>query len=54
MKEFFYMGGYGFYVWTSYAVAAVILIANILIPKYQHKAILKTIAKKIQRAEQLK
>ena len=30
--EFFAMGGYAFYVWTSYGLAAVILIANLLAP----------------------
>lgn len=48
------MGGYALYVWVSYGVAAVILIANIVLPKYQHKMMLKTLTKKMQRAEQLK
>jgi heme exporter protein D len=30
MAEFFAMGGYGFYVWWSYGVAAVAVIAEIL------------------------
>jgi heme exporter protein D len=30
MSEFFAMGGYGFYVWWSYGVAAVAVIAEIL------------------------
>lgn len=54
MKEFFYMGGYGLYVWPSYAVAAVILMANVLIPKYRHRMLVKSLAKKLKRAEQLK
>jgi len=54
MKEFLYMGGYGFYVWGSYAIAAVVLIANIVLPKYQHKTILKKLTRKLHRAEQLK
>ena len=48
------MGGYALYVWGSYGLAAVILIGNIVLPKYQHKVMLKTLAKKMQRAEQLK
>lgn len=32
MSEFFHMGGYAFYVWMSYAIAAVIMAANLLIP----------------------
>ena len=26
------MGGYGFYVWSSYAIAAIVLIANVIAP----------------------
>lgn len=54
MSDFFHMGGYALYVWASYAVAAVILVANIILPKYQHKKMLKTLRKKMQRAEQFK
>ncbi len=32
INEFLHMGGYAFYVWTSYGLAAVILIANLLAP----------------------
>ncbi len=32
VSEFFNMGGYAFYVWTSYALAGVILLANVLMP----------------------
>ncbi|MEO6696573.1 MAG: heme exporter protein CcmD [Gammaproteobacteria bacterium] len=30
IAEFFHMGGYGFYVWGSYAVALVVLSVNIV------------------------
>lgn len=36
-QEFFNMGGYGFYVWTSYAVTIVVLLANVIITRLQHK-----------------
>ncbi len=32
LTEFLHMGGYAFYVWTSYGLTAVILIANLLVP----------------------
>ena len=32
MYEFFHMGGYAFYVWTSYAISAVVLAANVALP----------------------
>jgi len=38
-SEFFHMGGYGFYVWTSYAFAAVILILNLYLPLRRRKSV---------------
>jgi heme exporter protein D len=38
-SEFFSMGGYGFYVWTSYAFAALILIFNLYLPLRRHKSV---------------
>ncbi len=32
VQEFFHMGGYAFYVWTSYALTAVVLIFNVVQP----------------------
>ena len=37
MNEFFYMGGYAFHVWTSYALALVVLLVNIIGPNLKHK-----------------
>jgi len=37
MSEFLNMGGYAFYVWTSYAFAMVILLVNIINPRRKHK-----------------
>jgi len=36
---FFAMGGYGLYVWGSYAVAAVVLIANIWAARRREKSV---------------
>ena len=30
-NEFFYMGGYAFYVWGSYGVTAALLLAEVLL-----------------------
>jgi len=30
MTEFFAMGGYGFYVWSAYAVTAIAVVAEVL------------------------
>ncbi len=37
LEEFFNMGGYAFYVWTSYGVTLCVLLANIIIPIVQRK-----------------
>lgn len=41
MSEFFAMGGYGFYVWSSFALTAVIIFINIIQPIMHHSAALK-------------
>jgi heme exporter protein D len=48
-QEFLAMGGYGFYVWTSYGIATIILIANIVIPIAQRKSFLRQQALKQKR-----
>jgi heme exporter protein D len=37
MSEFLYMGGYAFNVWTSYGLAFLILVINIVGPSLGHK-----------------
>ena len=36
-SEFLAMGGYGLYVWGSYAVTAVVLILNVLAARIREK-----------------
>ncbi|MEN8167986.1 MAG: heme exporter protein CcmD [Pseudomonadota bacterium] len=50
MSEFFAMGGYGAYIWPSYALAFIILVANIVAPMLQRKKTVTDIARKIRRA----
>lgn len=35
-SEFFAMGGYGLYVWGSYAVAAVVMVLEPLLARHRH------------------
>ncbi len=49
--EFLAMGGYGFYVWTSYAIGFVVLVLNIIIPLMQRKQLLRELALKQKRAQ---
>jgi len=51
LQEFLAMGGYGFYVWTSYGIAAIILVVNILLPILQRKSFLRQQALKQKRQE---
>ncbi len=51
MAEFFNMGGYAFFVWMSYGLAALILILNILIPKWQHKTIVNRLTDTFKRQD---
>jgi heme exporter protein D len=50
LNEFFHMGGYGFYVWTSYGIALFVLLLNIILPARHHRKLLTDIARKARRA----
>ena len=49
LQEFFAMGGYAFYVWTSYGICFVVLLANIVLPIVQRRQLLRQLARKQQR-----
>ena len=51
MSEFLHMGGYAFFVWTSYGVATIILIANIIAPMRRKKALMRTINRNLRREQ---
>ncbi len=51
MNEFFHMGGYAFYVWTSYGLVLIVLLANLIIPFKQEQTILRTLARKLRRKQ---
>ena len=50
LTEFFHMGGYGFYVWTSYGLAMIVLLLNVILPIRQRKKLLNDIARTTRRA----
>lgn len=39
MTEFFHMGGYAFFVWTSYAIVLVLFIYQFISPVVQHRGL---------------
>lgn len=50
MKEFLAMGGYAFYVWTSYGLALVVLVANLVAPFMLRRKLLGDIARRLRRS----
>lgn len=43
MIEFFHMGGYGFYVWMSMGMTALLMLGDIFFVRQQRKQLLKQI-----------
>jgi heme exporter protein D len=54
MGEFFHMGGYAFYVWTSYGLALIVLLANVLAPLRQRRKILADLTRRERRERNMK
>lgn len=54
LNEFFNMGGYAFFVWTSYGITLVILLANILSPFMQRRRLLADLARRARREARMK
>lgn len=48
-SEFFNMGGYAFYVWTSYALFLIVIVANIISPVIHRKKVISRIKRAIKR-----
>ncbi|NOR43018.1 MAG: heme exporter protein CcmD [Gammaproteobacteria bacterium] len=48
-SEFFNMGGYAFFVWTSYALTLVVIVLNIVSPMLQRKKTIARIKRAIKR-----
>ncbi len=48
-SEFFHMGGYAFFVWTSYALTLIVIVANIVAPIIQRKKVIARIKRAIKR-----
>lgn len=49
VQEFFHMGGYAFYVWTSYGLALVILLFNLINPWLRHRQVRQDLARRERR-----
>lgn len=49
LTEFLHMGGYGFYVWTSYGLTLVVLVINVLIPIWRRQKLIADFARRLRR-----
>lgn len=54
ISAFFAMGGYGFYVWLSYGVSALLLAILVINSLARNKGIKKQIAQKQKREQKLR
>lgn len=52
-NDFFNMGGYGFYVWLSYGISLVAIVALIVQTIKQHKTVLQSVLREAQREVRL-
>ena len=48
--DFWHMGGYGFYVWTSWSLTATVMLALVIAAKYRKRKLIKTLSENIRRA----
>ena len=51
MNEFLEMGGYAFYVWSSYGISLIILLINVYLPLQREKKIIQSITEKNKQAK---
>ena len=49
LMEFLNMGGYASFVWPAYLITAVVLIANILLPRIRHRRQRESLATRTQK-----
>ena len=52
LQEFLHMGGYAGYVWSSYAIALVVLVANVVLPILGRRRLLAQLARRLRRERQ--
>ena len=52
-SAFWEMGGFAFYVWTSYALAAVVLALNVVVPMVRRRAVLRNLRLRLAREERV-
>ena len=48
MADFFQMGGYAFYVWTSYLIVLVLFVYQYFSPIFQHRKLFSELDQEIE------
>ena len=48
-SEFFHMGGYAVFVWSSYGLALLMVVANIISPLIERKRVIARVKRAIKR-----
>lgn len=51
-SEFIHMGGYGFYVWSSYGLALLVLLLNLYLPLRRRKTVQRLLHEFLRLKEQ--
>ena len=54
LSDFIEMGGYGFYVWLSFSVSALLLIILLISSKAAHQKVINDIARRTKRDDKLR
>ena len=47
-QEFIHMGGFGFYIWTSYFLGLIVFVGLIISVKQQRKKLIKQLRRRYQ------
>ena len=48
LQAFFHMGGYAWYVWPSFLISLVVLMANVVHSRMQYKRVLRETANRVE------
>ena len=51
MSDFLAMNGYGFYVWSAYAVTGIVLVAELVVLRSRRRAVLEEARLSVNDAE---
>lgn len=54
MNEFFNMGGYAVFVWSSFGISLLVLILNVVFPVLRRRRLMREVQGHIRRGKQQK